>query len=611
MKKILYFILLLSLFVCGFEAKAQFYIFEPGTGASGMFQVNLPAVYTAGTTNPQIDQIGSGWIRLTPDEGTKMGYTVLDRTFPSSMGVTVEFDFKVWGTASMADGFCVFLIDASTAFSHGGASGGGLGFASTNGLNGAKPTYLGVGIDEYGNFSKSFSGNTPPFLPGGIGQVANSIAIRTGSMHPTESYQYHYLSGATLPTGVPIAVYGATRPADVNYYRRVRVRFEPVGEGVRATVELKTQAMDYFTLFSYDYTGGPLFVARPSVMKVGFSASTGGSRAVHEVRNVIIRTPGVLQVFKSMSDCPELNQQAAIKTSIACYTASQYPVAVKDTLPAGYVVTGDPSISGGTFVSTPSITDNVTPNGTGKVYSYTVNMLAQIAEISYNGSFTSMPTGGVFSTSAGLTKPTGFPTDIPTSDLILYAKHTGALKRAEAVSPAVGALVYQYGVAQTFDVNGGNLVWTYSTDNGTNWRYAGTGSPFTPPAHLFKEPSFMLRCVSGKGSCVSAPLTYNCALNIEPVVVLMDSCSRQPYLAVRHDYAGATYKWFRSANGNNGWTEINGETRRRLNVTDEAYYKVQVEYGNAAGESAKLHFITVKKQNIYGGSVWYISRSER
>ena len=96
-----------------------------------------------------------------------------------------------------------------------------------------------------------------------------------------------------------------------------------------------------------------------------------------------------------------------------------------------------------------------------------------------------------------------------------------------------------------------------------------------------------------------------------PDIVLVDSCSLHPYLAVTHEYLGATYRWYRSTNGVNGWSEIPGQTESRLYVTDNDYYRVEVTFKGAVGESSALRFIVVKKRKLSGNIIWYESKSEK
>ena len=158
------------------------------------------ACLTAGTTtnNPAspntipgcnyspADTAGSGALRLTPASTSQHGAIVSDYTFPSNQGLQVTFTTYSYGGNSAgpasdgADGMSFFLMDGSVPTSLGGSTnlgswGGSLGYSCSNsnspytGLTGA---YLGLGMDEYGNFLNS-GDNT-----------ATGIPIQTSSSSP-------------------------------------------------------------------------------------------------------------------------------------------------------------------------------------------------------------------------------------------------------------------------------------------------------------------------------------------------------------------------------------------------------------------------------------------
>jgi len=115
---------------------------------------------------------------------------------------------------SGADGITFFPRDASKTFGV-GAYGGSIGYAQKttaggggadiNGMNGG---YIGVGIDEFGNFSNATEGRI-----GGIGFTPNSISVRGPGQGLTG---YDYLGG-TNGLGTQIAFPGSTsRPTGAN-----------------------------------------------------------------------------------------------------------------------------------------------------------------------------------------------------------------------------------------------------------------------------------------------------------------------------------------------------------------------------------------------------------
>lgn len=90
----------------------------------------------------------------------------------------------------------------------------------------------------------------------------------------------------------------SSRPTNEQFYRRVQVEIIPTGTGfydisVRWATEF---GGEFKPLMTYQINQPP-----PALLKVGFAASTGGGYNNHEVRNLLITTPGNLRVAKRAS----------------------------------------------------------------------------------------------------------------------------------------------------------------------------------------------------------------------------------------------------------------------------------------------------------------------
>lgn len=256
------------------------------------------AYFTSGINDP----IGSGWLRLTRDLTNQRGFAYIDRSFPSGMGVLVDFEYKMWrslddNTYQGADGLSVFLFDATVPFSLGGY-GGSLGYApntqggSATGLAGG---YVGVGFDAYGNFSNPTEGRID-----GPGERPNSVALR-GPTTNSPSTTNRYLAGRQLSASrtsneVDYDNVTTTRPSSDDFYRRVQITimFNEETELYDITVRwAKEPGEAFIDLIAYSTTDPP-----PPTMKVGFAASTGGGFNYHEIRNILVTTLGNLRTVK-------------------------------------------------------------------------------------------------------------------------------------------------------------------------------------------------------------------------------------------------------------------------------------------------------------------------
>ncbi|AOM78268.1 gliding motility-associated C-terminal domain-containing protein [Pedobacter steynii] len=282
--------------VFGNEAAAQFTITENFKGSStGNVVIGGAARLTSGNPDP----VGAGWLRLTSDGTSQSGYGYVNQSFPSSLGVLVDFEYVSWRSTNVpgADGFSVFLFDAATPTFSIGQPGGSLGYANGNRtgtmLPGLAGGYVGLGIDEFGNYSSTVDGKNgaASYTP-----TDNSIALRG------EAPTYTYLTGvSTAPTSIDYDVITSTRPTPTQFYRRVQVEILPaaapnVGK-YTITVKWKTSVNGTFsTVF------GPYLLNKvpPPNLKLGFAASTGGFVNYHEIRNVLITTPGGVRTDKAV-----------------------------------------------------------------------------------------------------------------------------------------------------------------------------------------------------------------------------------------------------------------------------------------------------------------------
>jgi type IV pilus assembly protein PilY1 len=217
-----------GLLLAGIGAHAQVVINDTLTGASSSYQWvplngacltagnntgTIPAcsglayygtqTQVGGTSGRLPDAVGSGALRLTNgavDSGSggtnQTGAVVSQFTFPNTEGLQVTWTSVSYGgnnyNGTGADGISFFLADAgvvNTANPNGtnaatvGALGGSLGYSCSNGngtYDGVVFGYLGVGIDEFGNFANP--GDNTDTGPGSNGTATgpNFLAGRIG-----------------------------------------------------------------------------------------------------------------------------------------------------------------------------------------------------------------------------------------------------------------------------------------------------------------------------------------------------------------------------------------------------------------------------------------------
>jgi len=124
----------------------------------------IPGCANIGVTAPK-DAIGSGALRLTPPQTNQTGAILSNFTFPMSQGLQVTFTTYTYGGDSQspakdgADGISFMLTDGTAAApTVAGGLGGSMGYSCSNSnatYEGMANAYLGLGIDEFGNFLNS------------------------------------------------------------------------------------------------------------------------------------------------------------------------------------------------------------------------------------------------------------------------------------------------------------------------------------------------------------------------------------------------------------------------------------------------------------------------
>ncbi|WP_316831662.1 gliding motility-associated C-terminal domain-containing protein [Pedobacter aquatilis] len=288
---------------------AQFTLNEnfKGSTASGIVLGGSPS---ASLTSGGVDAVNQGYLRLTKDVGDQRGYAYIDKAFPSTLGVLLDFEYKTWhaNVTDGADGIVVFLFDGAvtqTDFRLGG-SGAGLGYAprGDQSLQGLKGAYLGIGIDEYGNFSSNYgtvggvSDRAATTVSGGLARRINSITLRG---RESDAYRLLATTNPTSSSQIQYTTQVASRPNDATFYRRVQVEIKPNVSGkydiiVRWATEPGGVLTQQFSYSLVDQSG--ISYTPPATLKLGFTSATGGSYNNHEIRNLSVTTPGNIRVGK-------------------------------------------------------------------------------------------------------------------------------------------------------------------------------------------------------------------------------------------------------------------------------------------------------------------------
>lgn len=319
-------VLLISLFVLINNTHAQINInetFKTSTIDPSIIRGGT-ATFTAGNEDPE----GDGWCRLTNSEDNQAGCIFIDKNLPSNLGVRIDFEYKTWRyrvpEMTGADGFSVFLYDASVPFQL-GAYGGSLGYAPGPGaLQGLAGGYVGIGFDEYGNFSNPTQGRN-----GGPGLQCNSVTLRGASTNFPATTNPYLTSVQLQPNelstvnsiGYPNMT--PTRPSDGLFYRRVKINIIPTGSITNPrymiTVSWRTSPDGNDVTLLTHYMNTP----PPANLKLGFAASSAGHVNCHEIRNLVVNTPVGFSVNKTVDkSTPKVGEKVTYTVNVLNSTAA-------------------------------------------------------------------------------------------------------------------------------------------------------------------------------------------------------------------------------------------------------------------------------------------------
>jgi MSHA biogenesis protein MshQ len=296
-------------------------------------------------------------LRLTRNIAEQATSMTIRKKFPGvGNKVSVEFNYYAWKptTGGGADGVAVTLSDATYTPAP-GSFGGSLGYAqrtspSTDaGFNGG---WIGIGLDEYGNFSNPSEGRQ-----GGLGFRPQAVALR-GSFP-----NYSYLSGTTVTPNLDSV--GTSTPGPGHRYR-ITVDATTTTPTQRAYVKVERDTTgtgnSYITVINnYDAAAASGQQAVPEDFFLSFTASTGSSVNNHEIATiqvctvqpapeVVITPPSTVHHYRLSYASTGVTCEAEAITIEACADASC------SSLSTAQVTTSISASNGGTFVGGNTLT---------------------------------------------------------------------------------------------------------------------------------------------------------------------------------------------------------------------------------------------------------------
>jgi Domain of unknown function (DUF4347)/RTX calcium-binding nonapeptide repeat (4 copies)/Calx-beta domain len=273
------------------------WLYGTGAGSANPFltaRTSTSPSGVGGLAGGGTDANGDGALRLTSNANDQAAFVIYNKPIASTNGLSITFELFSYN-GSGADGINFFLFDAAQTNVTAGAYGGSLGYAQRDvpAITGIEGGYLGIGFDEFGNYSSGTEGRVNDAGTGGI--FADAIAIR-GS----EANQYRYLTGTgSFATGLDNP--SATNRNDPGTKKTAKIDITPNGSTATVSVKIDLNGDGDFLDANEapaslaNYTVPTINGTLPANFKFGFASSTGDGTNIHEIRNLRITNalPGV------------------------------------------------------------------------------------------------------------------------------------------------------------------------------------------------------------------------------------------------------------------------------------------------------------------------------
>lgn len=273
---------------------------------SGIFN----SKWTVSTLGPRsyTPSFVSGRLRLTDNNTNEATSATLGAIFPAA-GNYISVEFRQFAyNGSGADGLAVTLSDYSVA-PNPGAFGGSLGYAQKSGIVGFAGGWIGVGFDEFGNYTNPTEGRID-----GPGYFSQVVAVR-GSYAATTpanlySLGYPYLARSAVQSGSNTIDNRTSLVASRGYYYQVVIdarNYTTANKTAQIQVNRDTScSTDFcpttgyvnllapFDAYAPGFTPTTAQVPVPDNWQISFTGSTGSSTNIHEISGLRVCAQSII-----------------------------------------------------------------------------------------------------------------------------------------------------------------------------------------------------------------------------------------------------------------------------------------------------------------------------
>lgn len=287
--------------------------------------------------------VNPGYLRLTDASGNVATAATVPGSFPAAGNyISVEFTDYAYGgnryNGTGADGIAVTLSDYSVP-ANPGAYGGSLGYAQKTAggnVNGFAGGWIGVGLDEYGNYSNPTEGRV-----GGPGFYWQSVGARGPG---SGGNGYRWMGGTTGVGNVSSPT--STSPAPGSRYQIIVDARNSASNSILVRVNRDDTTKDgsnYTNLFggtggfnayteaAYAVSQGWMSSLLPTNWQISFTGSTGGGTNIHEIGHLRICAQSYVAPVSGSSSSNFNAIDEAYGSSVSFVTAQQGHIYTKLT----------------------------------------------------------------------------------------------------------------------------------------------------------------------------------------------------------------------------------------------------------------------------------------
>lgn len=397
----------------------------------------------AGPFTPQVVSVNSqNRLRLTDARNAEATMVQLKKWFPAAGNkLVVQFDYHVYG-GNGADGVVVAFSDASVPPAP-GAGGGSLGYAQSVSTAGFAGGWLGIGIDEFGNYPNNDGGKqaypagwtAPSGANVAVGFRKNSVAVR-GSGSGTTGYHLLANAGTLSP-----AIWSNTNTSSTAHRYRITID-NSNNSNAFVTVERDTTASgnSFATIVpAFDVLAANSGQsAVPANLLMSLTSGTGGANNIHEMSNISVCAAYINDPGNSASaaafDCLETgvntpwvpSTSGAVKPLYTKLTSTNFSFDVAALRTDGNLESNYVAAGGNPKSALVELFDNTTPAASCSAYASPVASKVVTFE------------SGTFSGTAGRVKTANFSIASARSKLLCRVKEctTAACTAFTTVPPA-------------------------------------------------------------------------------------------------------------------------------------------------------------------------------